>query len=52
MTTRVADRAVVNTNVLLAASDTGRVAHPAARAVLDDWPAQATTLGGRLVAAH
>ncbi|MGH3504743.1 MAG: type II toxin-antitoxin system VapC family toxin [Nocardioidaceae bacterium] len=44
MATRVADRAVLDTNVLLAASDTGRAAYPRARAVLDEWPRQGTTL--------
>lgn len=44
MATRVADRAVVDTNVLLAATDADRAAYPRARAVLDEWPAQGTTL--------
>jgi len=44
MATRVADRAVLDTNVLLAASDTGRFEHASARAVLDQWPARGTTL--------
>lgn len=44
MVTRVADRAVIDTNVLLTASDTSRGAHSRARAVLDDWPSQGITL--------
>lgn len=44
MATRVADRLVVDTNVLLAASDTGRAEYARAREVLDEWPAQGTTL--------
>lgn len=44
MATRVADRAVLDTNVLLAASDAGRAAHSQARVVLDEWPARGTTL--------
>ncbi|MGH9067713.1 MAG: type II toxin-antitoxin system VapC family toxin [Acidimicrobiales bacterium] len=35
-----ADRVVLDTNVLLAATDAGRQEHTAARAALDDWPAQ------------
>jgi predicted nucleic acid-binding protein len=44
MATRVADRAVLDTNVLLAASDTGRAEHSRARDALDEWPALGTTL--------
>jgi predicted nucleic acid-binding protein len=44
MTTRVADRVVLDTNVLLAATDTGRKEFGRARAALDEWPAQGTTL--------
>jgi len=44
MTTRVADRVVLDTNVLLAASDTGRSEYARAREALDEWPAQGTAL--------
>jgi predicted nucleic acid-binding protein len=44
MATKVADRAVLDTNVLLAATDTGRPEFERARAVLDQWPAYGTTL--------
>lgn len=44
MATRVADRAVLDTNVLLAASDAGRAEYARARDVLDEWPAHGTTL--------
>lgn len=44
MATRVADRALLDTNVLLSASDTSRTAHSRARAALDKWPAEGTTL--------
>lgn len=44
METKVADRAVLDTNVLLAASDTGRTRHSRARVILDEWPVRGTTL--------
>lgn len=44
MATRVAERVVLDTNVLLAASDAGRGAYSRARALLDEWPARGTTL--------
>ncbi|MPY76897.1 MAG: PIN domain-containing protein [Actinophytocola sp.] len=44
MTTKVADRIVLDTNVLLAATDAGRAEHARARAALDEWPARGTTL--------
>jgi predicted nucleic acid-binding protein len=44
MTTRAVDRVVLDTNVLLAATDEGRADHVAALAVLDEWPGQGTTL--------
>ncbi|MPY96567.1 MAG: PIN domain-containing protein [Actinophytocola sp.] len=44
MTTKVADRVVLDTNVLLSATDTGRPEFDRARAALDDWPARGTVL--------
>jgi predicted nucleic acid-binding protein len=44
MTTMVADRAVLDTNVLLTATDTGRKEYAKAREALDEWPARGTTL--------
>ena len=50
MATRVADltippdRVMVDTNVLLAATDEGRAEHHDALTILNDWPARATTL--------
>jgi len=44
MATRVADRIVVDTNVLLAATDRSRAEHQEALAVLNDWPRQGTVL--------
>lgn len=44
MTTRVADRAVLDTNVLLAATDQGRSEHARALAALNDWPNAGTVL--------
>lgn len=44
MTTKVADRVVLDTNILLAATDTARAEHTRARAALDEWPATGTTL--------
>lgn len=44
MATKVADRAVLDTNVLLAATDQGRAVHARALAALNDWPAAGTTL--------
>lgn len=44
MATKVADRAILDTNVLLAASDTGRSEYASARAALDEWPARGTAL--------
>lgn len=44
MTTKVADRVVLDTNVLLAATDAGRVEYARAREALDEWPARGTTL--------
>jgi predicted nucleic acid-binding protein len=44
MTTKVADRVVLDTNVLLAATDTGRTEYAKAREALDEWPARGTTL--------
>jgi predicted nucleic acid-binding protein len=40
----IADRAVVDTNVLLAASDEARAKHQAALAVLNTWPASGVAL--------
>jgi predicted nucleic acid-binding protein len=44
MTMKVADRVVLDTNVLLAATDAGRVEYARAREALDEWPARGTTL--------
>lgn len=44
MVTKVADRAFVDTNILLAATDEGRGEHAAARAALDDWPSAGASL--------
>ena len=50
MATRVADlvmppdRVMVDTNVLLAATDESRIEHHDALTILNDWPAGATTL--------
>ena len=44
MATKVADRIVLDTNVLLAATDTARQEFGRARAALDEWPAHGTTL--------
>jgi predicted nucleic acid-binding protein len=38
------DRAMLDTNVLLAATDEGRAEHAQALAVVNDWPAGGTTL--------
>jgi predicted nucleic acid-binding protein len=42
--TRVAERVVIDTNVLLAATDEGRREHARCVAALDSWPAAGTTL--------
>lgn len=44
MATRVADRIVLDTNVLLAATDVGRTEHARAREALDEWPSRGTAL--------
>jgi predicted nucleic acid-binding protein len=44
MTTKVADRVVLDTNVLLTATDAGRAGYAKAREALDEWPARGTTL--------
>ena len=44
MGTRVADRVVVDTNVLLAATDESRQDHRSALEVLQSWPAAGTVL--------
>ena len=44
MATRVAERVVVDTNVLLAATDRSRAEHHEALAVLNNWPSQGTAL--------
>lgn len=44
MATKVADRVVLDTNVLLSATDTGRAEFDRARATLDEWPARGITL--------
>lgn len=41
---KVADRAFLDTNVLLAATDEGRPEHAGALAVLNEWPAAGTVL--------
>lgn len=40
----VADRVVLDTNVLIAATDQGRPEHARALSALTDWPASGTTL--------
>lgn len=42
--TRVADRVVLDTNLLLAATDEARSAHARALATLTEWPAAGTAL--------
>lgn len=44
MATRVADRVMLDTNVLLAATDEGRVEHDDALAVFNDWPGRGVSL--------
>lgn len=44
MATRVADRAVLDTNVLLAASDEARAEHEEAVAAINEWPASGMVL--------
>jgi len=44
MATRVADRALLDTNVLLAATDEGHVEHENALNALNRWPAAGTAL--------
>jgi predicted nucleic acid-binding protein len=44
MVTRVAERVMLDTNVLLAATDEGRPDHRAALAVVNDWPGRGTVL--------
>lgn len=44
MTTPIADRAILDTNVLLATTDESRQAHGAAVAVVDSWPRSGTVL--------
>lgn len=44
MATRVADRVVLDTNVLLAATNVARADHRSAVAALDAWPAAGTAL--------
>lgn len=44
MATRVADRAILDTNVLLAATDEARAEHGSAIVALDEWPASGMTL--------
>lgn len=44
MTTPVADRAFLDTNVLLAATDESRGDHQGAVSVLDEWPASGVVL--------
>lgn len=44
MATRAVDRALLDTNVLLAATDEGRPEHPHALAVIDHWPATGKVL--------
>jgi predicted nucleic acid-binding protein len=38
------DRAMLDTNVLLAATDEGRAAHDQALKIINDWPGRGTTL--------
>jgi predicted nucleic acid-binding protein len=42
--TTAADLVLVDTNILIAATDEGRDDHPKALSVLTDWPAAGTTL--------
>jgi predicted nucleic acid-binding protein len=44
MTTKIADRVFLDTNVLLAATDEGRKEHGRAVAALDAWPATGVSL--------
>lgn len=44
MATRVADRVVLDTNVLLAATDEARAEHQHASQALNEWPASGTVL--------
>lgn len=44
MATRVADRAVLDTNVLLAASDEGRPEHTSAMIAINEWPSSGMAL--------
>ena len=44
MATRVADRLVLDTNILLAATDQGRAEHSDAVMALNEWPASGTAL--------
>jgi predicted nucleic acid-binding protein len=44
MATRAADHVLIDTNVLLAATDQGRAEHHRALAVLNVWPVQGTSL--------
>ena len=44
MATKVAERALLYTNILLAATDEGRSEHARARAILAEWPAAGTVL--------
>lgn len=44
MATRVADRALLDTNVLLAATDEARADHESALAAINEWPSAGTTL--------
>jgi predicted nucleic acid-binding protein len=44
MATKVADRALLDTNVLLAATDEGRSEHAKSLAALERWPALGTAL--------
>jgi predicted nucleic acid-binding protein len=44
MATKVGERAVLDANVLLAATDDTRAEYARARQAFDEWPAQATTL--------
>jgi len=43
MTTRAADHVLLDTNILLAATDEGRPDHSLAQAALNEWPSQGTT---------
>lgn len=44
MATKVADRVLLDTNVLLTATDEGRAEHARAQATINDWPAAGTSL--------